>query len=72
MMIDNYTPIDRDYDNIDLFVLEQRIYDVKEILRYLAETFPTFDADIYMQGSTLLQRAGSFIDGEIHNPTVIR
>lgn len=72
-MIDNdYVSIDRDYDNLDLLVLEQRIYDVKEILRYLAETYPTFDADIYMQGSTLLQRAGSFVDGEIHNPTVVR
>lgn len=71
-MIDNFVPIDRDYDHLDLFVLEQRLYDAKEILRYLAETFPTFDADIYMQGSTLLQRAGSFIDNEIHNPTVIR
>lgn len=67
-----YTPINKDYDNIDLFELEQRLYDAKEILRYLAETFPTFDGELYLKGSTILQNAGSFIDGEIHNPTVIR
>lgn len=72
MTMTEYKPINKDYDNIDLFELEQRLYDAKEILRYLAETFPTFDAELYMNGSTILQNAGSFIDSEIHNPTVIR
>ena len=70
--MNEYKPINKDYDNIDLFELEQRLYDAKEILRYLAETFPTFNAELYMNGSTILQNAGAFIDGEIHNPTVIR
>ena len=61
-----------DFDTLSLEEIEQKLLEAKELLRYLEETYPSFEPKWYLLGSELLQRSAAFVDDEIHNPTLSR
>lgn len=59
-----------DFDNMDLFTMEQKILEVKELLKFLNEEYhmDSYFSDTlpYFNGSSLLSKSANFVDGLIH------